>query len=307
MLTRKSCTGAEEEPDPHADATLSRRRSFMSHVALICDTPEYQSILPQLLLINKKTLSAGAVAEVKAESRSNFLILDKTSAWSDSDVVVEVLRLLAFIFQPFQDLVHLILLLDVCPVHLARRVFAAARFLGICLVLVPAHLTFLLQPLDTDVFSHYKLRLKRAFADLVLQHGTTMVPISNWVRAIISVIESFIMDKDWSHSFSRNGYACSREYIGARLRKALAWDTAPFIPPMPPNRDQMDALLPTTVPFHPDMIYIPLSMHRTRSDIKDGNLFVEFFNSSVPTIVGEPQTSHSWVSKARLRKKTSFS
>ncbi len=55
--------------------------------------------------------------------------------------------------------------MDALAAHIAEPVLRAASDAGIWVIFVPAGMTHLLQPLDTDVFAAYKRRLRQIYAE----------------------------------------------------------------------------------------------------------------------------------------------
>ena len=70
------------------------------------------------------------------------------------------IRLLCGRLREYLDHREIILLMDMAPCHMHPSVFALARRKGIRIVLIPARLTGLLQPLDTHVFRQFRARMQ---------------------------------------------------------------------------------------------------------------------------------------------------
>lgn len=99
-----------------------------------------------------------------------------------------------------------IFLWDCFPAHLKGEVLNQARLLNVILILVPAKLTWLVQPLDCCVFQQYKASLRRAYANL-RQHaeGVVAKPYMWWF-AVIRHVHHFVHSRDWSDTFVRTGW-----------------------------------------------------------------------------------------------------
>ena len=250
--------------------------------------------------------NAAQVAEVQAESPSNVYVLQRHSAWSNADVLVEVIVMLTYIFQPLRDHVHVVLTMDSCSCHLTRKIFAAARFHGMGLSCIAAHLTYLLQPLDTSVFAVEKLLLRRAFTTLSLASGTTQVPLLPWLKAVQATVGELFSTRDFSSSFARNGFSEDLGAITPKILQAMNLPALPEISDAPPSAAQLKEILPTERQVHPDIIYRPLRSGLTRAEIAAGDAFHAHFIMSVAAIVREPQASHTWNAPSRLLRKTSL-
>ena len=173
----------------------------MTHVAFVCDIPEYQQLLPQVIMVTKKLVGVSAVEELRHTCPKNVYIHHGQSAWINADVLVEIIALLALIFEPLRDELDVIFLVDTCSCHLARKVFASARFHGIGLCGVAARLTWLLQPLDTHVFNKEKEALKQEYTQLASICETSDVPVKKWLAAIVRTIGTLFAQTKLCRSF----------------------------------------------------------------------------------------------------------
>lgn len=306
MLTSRSATGEEATGPPASHASLARRRAYMSHIALVCDSPEHQHMLPQVLMVTKKLLTVAAATEIKDRCPPNVYLKHGDSAWNNADLMVELIVLLALIFAPLRDTIDLVLTFDACRVHLARKVFACARFHGIGISTIAANMTWLLQTLDTMVFSTEKLLLKHAYARCAMEHGSSAVPIKTWVLALMTTIGAFFRTINCAAHFRGNGFTPDQAAVRAKILSVLALDTLPPIPSVAPSALQLQDVLPSDVPPHPDMVYKPLHQALSREAVAAGTLFFEHFNSQASAIVADPLVSHSWAPRARLHHKSSL-
>ena len=88
--------------------------------------------------------------------------------WMDQQIwMKDILTTLGNALGPLLAQYLPILLMDALKAHFATDVlrWAAKRHIWVCIV--PASMTFLLQPLDTDVFSRYKAFLRRQCAEFL--------------------------------------------------------------------------------------------------------------------------------------------
>jgi len=90
----------------------SKRRCCLTHVAFICDRPDIQQVLPQVLIGNETTLPARRLAALRAASPRNVWILRQKSAWNNQFTCAWIMELLAAALAPFTATVQPILLFD---------------------------------------------------------------------------------------------------------------------------------------------------------------------------------------------------
>jgi hypothetical protein len=73
-------------------------------------------------------------------------------------------------------------------------------------VVVPAKLTWLLQPCDTHVFAHYKRYLRHAHQESQGGAPDGRVTTTQWLRLIVRTIIHVLESTDWSKAFEEDGY-----------------------------------------------------------------------------------------------------
>ena len=293
-------------PEQASHAPLKRRRAYMSHIALVCDSPEHQHMLPQILLLGQNMITVADTTELKQQCPPNVFLEREGSQWSNEDVMVELIVLLALIFWPLRAHLDLVLTFDACRCHLGRKVFACARFHGIALSVIAANTTWLLQSLDTHVFCREKLLLKHAFAQCSLKLGTSNVPAKTWILALMLTIGSFFRTIDCSAAFVGNGFSPDQKGVRAKIMRSLRMDELPPITSLAPSVQQVKHVLPGDVKWQPDFVYKPLHRHLSQEAIAAGTSFCEYFNNQASDIIDAPSVSHTWVPRARLSRKSSL-
>ena len=88
------------------------------------------------------------------------------------------MRLLAATLAPFSATRQLILLFDAVPLHLADEVFDELRLRSIWFLVIPARVTWLLQPLDTHAFATHKRYLNMSFQHTIVAGDGTPLRLS---------------------------------------------------------------------------------------------------------------------------------
>ena len=71
------------------------RRTYLSHVAFICDDMVIQKVLPQVLIANEHALSDEELAALRRQCQPHVRILRRRSAWVDAEIVAVILTWLA--------------------------------------------------------------------------------------------------------------------------------------------------------------------------------------------------------------------
>ena len=167
---------------------------------MLSDDVDVQIRLPQVLISNRRLLSDTAFAELQTalgESERKF-VWRRQSAWVDASAMIRILKLLREGLQPIWQNIHVVLLLDGCPVHASKRVVAAAGRLGFHLVMVPASMTAVLQPLDAYAFAGLKKRHRDAVLEASTKSASGAVDVVTHCRVLFDAVESYISKGSWA-------------------------------------------------------------------------------------------------------------
>jgi DDE superfamily endonuclease len=197
---------------PRAKASLKQMRNAVTHVALLSDRPDIQAMLPQIFIGNEVAFPAGEMDGAPAHPRVQFW--RERSSWNSVNhmkrILDEIARALSHI-----DKAQIILVFDAAPIHIHRSVLEHAMKLGIWLVCIPAGLTWLLQPLDTHVFSPYKAFLQNRFRSLRLAGSVSK---QQWLALLVEGATKFLCGRKWLRAFENNGFFNPRTDLSKALR-----------------------------------------------------------------------------------------
>ena len=90
----------------------------------------------------------------------NVLLLRRHTAWMTSDLMTQELLVLKQSLAPFMDTHQIFLTADAFRAHVTSEVWKQCVKQQILYCVIPAKLTWALQPCDTHVFASYKHRLQ---------------------------------------------------------------------------------------------------------------------------------------------------
>ena len=126
-----------------------------------------------------------------------------------------------------------VIAMDCCPVHLVGEVFTAARRPGVFIIVVPARMTWMLQPLDTHVFAALKARIRAATFEAKAASGSTRLPYLARVRVHSAAIRQVLVERSWSACVARAGLTGdlseARPALTALLAGQCLQPTAPSV------------------------------------------------------------------------------
>ena len=148
---------------PMPRASRGQQRSYLTHVAFICNDATIQAKLPQILIANEHTLPASRLAEIRGICPENVFVFREHSAWVNGKMCCRLLKLLKRALKPYVHSHQPILLFDSLKAHFSSHVWRMWRSGGFWPIVVPPKMTWALQPLDTHAFASFKVRLQRLF------------------------------------------------------------------------------------------------------------------------------------------------
>ena len=262
--SRPGAAGGEdgaEAPEAVQAVTLQHKRTCLTHVGLVCDRPEVQPLLPQVLIGNESTFHAGEMEELVAACPPNVHLIRQRSAWNNTETQKRVLRLLAAALRehertavrPGMKRWQPVLLLDACRLHIHPSVAKSAAALGIWLVVVPARLTWLLQPLDTHVFQRYKEYFRSAYQRARLQTPDGQLSVSQFLGAFCQTIQHLVQGVRWEFAFDSDGYGqVGQGRVSPYILGQLGLAEPPDAPSLEPTLGMLQLCFPrkSTVPLN---------------------------------------------------------
>lgn len=220
-----------------------KRRCYVTFVALICDRVDVQPLLPQFIVCNTSTLKASAVAALQAACPSNVTLVRQKSAWNNEALLVQIIEQLGRVLAPFFVDAQPILLMDAARIHTTRRVLSACARASLWLVVVPAKLTWLLQPLDTDVFFGFKACLRKYYQSFRVEAAGGDVGLQDLLACTYAAIRDVLQKRAWALAFERCGFGKRQDCLSAAILKQLEVD-AVELPATKPSNDLVKLCFP---------------------------------------------------------------
>ena len=126
---------------------------------------------------------------------------------------------------------RLIVVMDVCPAHVAPAVLVGARRLQIDIVLVPARLTWLLQLLDTHVFAQLKREMRTEVWAAKQRQADGALSAPEHLQALLEATSKVLTRRSWSHFFPRVGLDGSTDALRPGLRDLVQDEDLSAKPP----------------------------------------------------------------------------
>ena len=203
-------------------APLAQQRAAMSYLAVISDADDVQALLPQVVIVNQRTVGKRDIAELREQCRGTRVQLwRRRSAWADGALLAQWVRTLGAALAPIEPDSWIILTMDACPTHVTDEVIRACAAQKMLPHLVPGLMTHLLQPLDTHVFAAFKGagRDRQESARLTTSDGSlsSKAALRCWLDAIVARMST----RGFPEAFASVGLTHEQARLGARCRLGL--------------------------------------------------------------------------------------
>ena len=184
--------------------TQAKTRTCISYCAIIASEPLISAILPQILIASRRNMSRSLeqFSDVMLGVRTHLWV--RESAWLTQEVFLEILDLVLDALEPYNDFFDFVLVFDASRVHLSVDISRKLFMAGVRIVVVPAKLTWLLQPLDTHVFANFKNNLRKHLQKVRLNAPQGQLNDRQWIQAVAHCINE-MANVDHARSFHRNG------------------------------------------------------------------------------------------------------
>ena len=246
---------------PVHQASRAKQRSCLSHIVFLCDDTAVQPQLPHIICGNKKVLPLHVQRHVQQHLLQNVFVIRRQSAWINTDLMVKVMAVLGHVLRPHLATKQPVLLLDALSVHIAPQVFRAAAKAGIWLVVIPAKLTFLLQPADTHAFYKYKMYLRRKYLEVSADAVDGEVKLEKLLLAMNDAVRGVFQAHAWGRAFTANGFDVNQAGVRRKILDAMGVSASFSAPTGLPSLTQFQAIWPAgkEIPF--DAVFAPFLLH----------------------------------------------
>ena len=217
--------------EPRRGATRNEQRIHFTYVAMICNIPWIQEHLPQILIIPERALPITEWITIAAELPMNVYLLRQPSMWVSSKLHKKILRLLRKCLRRLriQHRYRVIVFADAFGGHITKESMWAMKDYGFFFVLLPAGLTWLLQPLDVQTFVQVKRFLRARYCSLPLEGPPDRIVLQA-LRDVLAAIAKYFVRKDWGYAFDSLGLNGACPPTSKYIHTELDWPSFPAIP-----------------------------------------------------------------------------
>lgn len=229
---------------PQDFARLGDRRGHITYISSICSDSAFSHILPQVLLGNCQRFAKRILAEVRPTLPGNIFLWREKSAWNNRFLMRKYVKLLCQALGDALKTRAVFLVVDMASCHIHPSIPAFALRRGLRMILVPAGLTCVLQPLDTHVFRSFRSKLQQLWLIHKSRNEGGEVSLQDWLLLVCKTIEEVICGQEWEHAFERDGLVHAQALVSPKLLASLGWKDLPTIGAGLPSIGQAARMFP---------------------------------------------------------------
>ena len=233
-------------------------RGAFTWVCIIADMPEVQRRLPQFLIGNAAILPLRDAQTLQGRLPRNVRLWRRKSSWQDANGLIEIFAAVRVALEPwfargFMPILHM----DAARFHLMPKVALACAACGLMLHIIPASMTWCLQPCDTHVFSGFKRKLRESYEAQRLTHGRHTLDTVQFLSVVARCMATEVIQKTWANAFDACGLSHGQDGLRPSILQKLQFAARPIVGDGPPSLEQLQHVYParTQIPlaelFHP--------------------------------------------------------
>ena len=191
-------------------------------IVSVCDDDHLQKKLPQILVLSKAIARKSVLDDIRSILPSNILLWTRDRAWTTSELMVQVIKNIHGALR--SDLVgrQVIFSSDVYRAHITTEVWRAMGRVNFFYFLIPAKMTWALQPCDTHVFALFKRHLGEATQSAAVSCDSGQVPLKSLVQIVCQVLEDVVRNKSWSNAFGDLGLLGNQLTVSRSVMEKLS-------------------------------------------------------------------------------------
>jgi hypothetical protein len=144
-------------------------------------------------------------------------------------------------------------------------------------VLVPARLTWLMQPLDTHGFQRYKAHLRSQYQDARCRSaGDGDLAIGEFLPCVYSAVRTVLQGTRWAGAFSQDGFGDSQAEVSSFVKRQIGTTGPVQAPVSRPSGEQLALCFPKRMRVPAQLLWrpfetapAPLALPSTASGSRD--------------------------------------
>ena len=146
-----------------------------------------------------------------------------------------------------RDSHQIIFTTDTCKCHITKDTLACCGRHKMWPHLIPAKMTWALQPLDTHVFSKFKSTLATTWQRLqVAQSTPSKVEWASMIKAVVQTTQDVLCGEPWVRAFNHTGVSGEMHLVSPHVLAKIGLSEAPVLETRLPSAAQLQAIFPSS-------------------------------------------------------------
>ncbi len=244
--------------------TKRHLRGSFCHVALICDDVRLQTALPQFVFVNSALISQEDANAAIAQAPQHIRIVRVKNTWTTSERYQLIMTELSKALTHAAPTRPIVLSFDTFKAHITEECWRTAANNNLVCHLIPAKMTWALQPCDAHLFAKYKNTLSTISQRIILEEHTSCCTSLQLLRALMATIEEVMDTTSWATSFDQLGLRGNQDLVSERVLAKLCFSNRPDVPKECPSLDQLMQCFPNRHSIPLDAVFASLLKYERR-------------------------------------------
>jgi hypothetical protein len=226
------------------NVTRGQMRGTLSLVCFVCDDVRVQTALPQILLVRKQFCPRCMLANLLEAVQPPVTVWVVENSWMTADLMIKVLNHLKMCLKEWAATHQIILSADAFRAHISPRVWRKAAALDIMFFVIPAKMTWALQPCDTHVFAKLKHYIANAVQAELVRSTNNKLTVLMIVVAVNHALHQVVTTGNWRMAFWDLGLTGVQACISETCLRKLEMLSRPQVPTSLPTLIDLMTVLP---------------------------------------------------------------
>ena len=249
MLVARACRLRRTPRSLVQNVSRKKLRSAMTHAALLCDDPEAQRALPQLLIAGEASMTAEQEQLVRSVLPEHIVLLRIKKGWMNADVMCWLAQQVQLSLRAWESTHAVIFMVDAYKAHFGSRVLQAFARRNIMFHLIPAKVTWIMQPCDTHLFSQYKAHLAKSCQEKMLARSEPSLSWTTLAEGLVDTIEQIMHGRHWASAFAQDGLNGDQHSVSQRVWQKIGLAEPTMAGNTLPSLQQLSFIFPRNSVF----------------------------------------------------------
>ena len=288
-------------------ATRQQMRTMFTAIVMVCDDDDLQKKLPQILVLSKTIARQRDVEHMRTMLPPNIFLWTRDRAWTTSELMVKVVKTINDCLRCDLAGRQVIFSSDVYRAHITSAVWRAMARVNFFYFLIPAKMTWAMQPCDTHVFALFKRHLGDATQRAAVRSDSGQVPLTPFVEIVCNVLEEVVRKRSWTNAFRDLGLLGNQLAVSRSVLDKLSLSAVEDVGDGLPTLTMLQDIWPvgSTIPIN--AVFATVTRYVQDSRVRMSSGVPAAFESEAPesapasSVLCQPETSLEMAPSHRTR------